>query len=108
MKLVVDVVVVKPFFISLFCVLRFFVRAILCLNLTVAAILVRSGGGRRSSAGQKLSNATSFIFSGPRTSSNYFEPRFHESFVMNSLAASPVNGLDVSDNARIHTSRFLG
>ena len=42
--------------------------------------------------------------SGPRTAGGRFESRFPESFVMNSLAASLVNGLDESDNANSHKS----
>ena len=40
----------------------------------------------------------------PRTAGGCSESRFPESFVMNSSAASPVNGLDESDNASSHKS----
>ena len=91
-----SVVVVKPF-LSL-CFAFIFVRAILVFKIKcygrLSVFVCRL----------KLSNATSFICSDPRTTINYSEPRFHESFVMNSLAASPVNGLDESDNAKWHKS----
>ena len=72
------VVVVKPL-----CFAFIFVPAILCLKLNVAAILVREGrGGVRV---QVKNYQMQFLFcSGPRTTSNYSEPRSHESSVMNS------------------------
>ena len=68
-----SVVVVIPILFLYFSFI--FVRAILCLKLNVAVVLVR-GGGADVRVRVKKSNATSCC-SGPRSTSNYSEPRFH-------------------------------
>ena len=63
-------------FVSLSCV--YFVRAILCLKIECCGRLDAF------ECGLKIVKCNFFFCSGPRTTSNYSEPRFHESFVMNS------------------------
>ena len=87
------VVVVKPFFL--------FVSRLFC---TCHSVFKIECCGRRVRI-KNLANATPSTCSGPCTTSNYSEPRSHESFVINSLTASPVvNGLNESDNANSHKS----